>query len=326
MIVDHMADRILVTGGSGFIGTRLVRDLIARGHDVRIFDKNPSVSYPDRVITGDVRDCAQLKAACTGIDTVYHLAAEHRDDVTPLSLYHEVNVDGAANLVRACAELGIRRLVFTSSVAVYGLDRGELDEDFSFQPFNEYGRTKAEAEKVIRQWADAEQTRSLTIVRPCVIFGEGNRGNVYNLIAQIAANRFLMIGNGRNRKSIGYVDNISAFLSTLTSATAGTAIFNYADKPDLETGELVGIVKNHLRRGHSAGLRLPYALGLAGGLVFDLLAKITGRTFPISSVRVRKFCANTVVGTRRLQSTGFQAPYSLQQGLERMIDAEFGKA
>jgi nucleoside-diphosphate-sugar epimerase len=91
--------KILVIGGSGFIGTRLVDELLKTGHDLAIFDKNPSSAFNHSVTIGDVRELNALDKALHGIDVVYNLAAEHRDDVTPTSLYYDVNVRGAKNIV-----------------------------------------------------------------------------------------------------------------------------------------------------------------------------------------------------------------------------------
>ena len=115
---------ILVTGGSGFIGTNLVTDLLDKGHNVTIYDKRQSETYPDLCIVADIRDREKLTHSMHGIDAVYHLAAEHRDDVQPVSLYYEVNVGGAENLVYALKKNHINRLIFTSTVAVYGLNSG----------------------------------------------------------------------------------------------------------------------------------------------------------------------------------------------------------
>ena len=87
--------KVLVIGGSGFIGTRLVDELLAQGHEVSIFDVNHSEKHPHLTQQGDVRSLTDLNAATEGKDAIYNLAAEHRDDVTPLSLYHDVNVEGA---------------------------------------------------------------------------------------------------------------------------------------------------------------------------------------------------------------------------------------
>lgn len=316
--------KILVTGGSGFVGSHLVRVLFSEGHSVTIYDVRKSQAYPDATVEGDVRDGDALSAALAGHDAVIHLAAEHRDDVRPLLLYEEVNVGGARQLVRAMDACGCRRIIFTSSVAVYPLNAGEPDEEFRPAPFNPYGASKWKAEQVFGEWAASRPDVSLTIVRPCVIFGENNRGNVYNLLKQIANNRFLMVGTGKNRKSMAYVGNVVSFLVHCLGAPAGRHLYNYADKPDLSSIETVEIVRAELGIAGKIGFRLPYSLGLAAGYCFDLLAWATGRRLALSSIRIRKFCADTTVGTTRLdQVSGFSRTFSLPEALRRMVRYEF---
>ena len=313
---------ILITGGSGFIGTRLIDELLKEEHAVKIYDKAESEKYPDLTIIGDVRDEKALIEACKGIDIIFNLAAEHADDVSPKSLYNEVNVGGAKNVVVAAKANGINKIIFTSSVAIYGLNRGEPDESMDAQPFNEYGHSKWEAEQVFQDWAKEDSARSLTMVRPSVIFGENNRGNVYNLIRQIHSGKFLMVGSGANKKSMGYVGNIAAFLASQTEAKSGVHIYNFADKPDLSSREIVDIVTDAL--GYKNKIpSAPYWLGLAGGYAFDLLAGLTGKKFPVSSIRIKKFAAETTVNTDRLLASGFKAPYTLEEGLQNMIEHEF---
>jgi len=314
---------ILVVGGSGFIGTRLVEGLLKSGHEVRIFDKNPSASFNHLVTLGDVRDCNTLDQVLKGFDVVYNLAAEHRDDVTPSSLYNDVNVQGARNITRAAEINNVKKIIFTSSVAVYGFTQIDTDEKGEFKPFNEYGRSKLEAEEVYRQWVNGSSDRSLTIVRLTVVFGEGNRGNVYNLFKQIASSKFLMVGNGKNYKSMAYITNVTAFLEYALHFNAGEHIFNYADKPDLDMNTLVSLVSSKLGMRNSNGFKLPYWMGYAGGIGFDMAAKITGKKFPISSIRVKKFCSNTQFSSLFIKSTGFTPPVPLQEGLERTIQFEF---
>ena len=122
---------------------------------------------------------------------------------------------------------------------------------------------------------------------------------------------------------MGYVLNIVRFLTTLLKYGPGKFICNYADKPDLSMNELINIFYNTVGKNSMINLEIPYALGLIGGYGFDVLAKITGRAYPISSVRIRKFCADTVVSTDNLQRTGFIPPYTLAEGLSRMIKSEF---
>jgi nucleoside-diphosphate-sugar epimerase len=314
--------KILITGGSGFIGTRLIDELIKEHHEIIIFDKVKSSKYPQVCILNDVRNKEELIKACEGVDVIYNLAAEHADNVTPLSLYADVNIGGAKNIVEAAKRNNIKKIIFTSSVAIYGLNRGTPTEDINPQPFNEYGRTKYEAEKIFLSWKKENDDNNLQIVRPAVVFGERNRGNVYNLINQISTGKFAMIGNGSNKKSMGYVGNIAKFLCELKDSEKKLDIFNFAGKGDLSTKEIVEIVRDELNIEKSFP-KVPYFIGILGGSLLDIISSITGKKFPVSKVRVQKFTAETTVSTKHLFETGFEEVYSLEDGLRCMIKYEF---
>jgi nucleoside-diphosphate-sugar epimerase len=311
--------KVAVVGGSGFIGTWLVKELLDLGHAVKILDKNQSKKFKDIVSLGDVRDLDFLKKNLKDNDVVYNLAAEHRDDVTPTSLYYDVNVTGAKNIIAASEFNNINKIVFTSSVAVYGLNNLNPSESCSVDPFNHYGISKLKAEKVLEAWADAKEDRTLVKVRPVVVFGEGNRGNVYNLIKQVQDNKFMMVGPGNNRKSMAYVGNLAKFLASAGNFGPGQHLFNFANKPDMTVDELVKVICCCLHVNHKVP-RIPFLLGLAGGYTLDLIGKLTRKKYPISSIRIRKFCANTTVATDALDSTGFVSPFTLHEGLNRMIE------
>ncbi|MGH3744556.1 MAG: NAD-dependent epimerase/dehydratase family protein [Mycobacteriales bacterium] len=314
--------KVLVIGGSGFIGTRLVGALLEAGHGAQILDLRMSASYPEITTIGDVTDRAAVEAALSGIDVAVNLAAEHRDDVRPVSRYDAVNVGGAHALVAAAEASGVDRLVFTSTVAVYGLGRPRPDESAPTAPFNDYGRTKLEAEHVLSAWAARDPGRALTIVRPCVVFGEGNRGNVWTLATQVATGRFRFVGDGANKKSMAYVGNVAAYLARAVDAGPGVHLSNYADGPDLTTRELVAVMTEHL--GVRVGTRpIPLSLGILAGGAFDVAARLTGRSFPVSAVRVRKFAAETTVDAGAVDRSGFVRPYDIVAGLRRTLAAEF---
>ena len=188
---------VIVLGGSGFIGTRLVGRLKNKvSLNIKIFDKSSSKFYGDLVTVGDVRSVDELERSILDNSVIINLAAEHRDDVRPLSLYDDVNVGGAENICSVARLKRVRTIIFTSSVAVYGFAKIGTDEVGKIAPFNDYGRTKYEAEKVFKAWqAEAPFERTLVIIRPTVVFGEQNRGNVYNLLRQIASGKFLMVGH-----------------------------------------------------------------------------------------------------------------------------------
>ena len=136
------------------------------------------------------------------------------------------------------------------------------------------------------------ENRSLIVVRPTVVFGEGNRGNVYNLFNQIYSGPFVFIGDGKNRKSMAYVENLSAFLLKCIEADERYAVFNYVDTPDFTMNELVSFVRGKLRGRATVGIRIPKFIGLMFGYAADAFAKLGVKT-PISSGRVKKFCTTS---------------------------------
>lgn len=359
---------ITIIGGSGFVGTRLAKRLLEAGHTVRIADKRKSVAYPELWQRVDIRNAPEEKnefkasltdeamapgadetakkaqpmhsllEALAGSDAVVNLAAEHRDDVTPKSLYDDVNVHGSANVLEACAKLKIHQVVFTSSVAVYGFAPAGTDESGEIKYFNDYGRTKYAAEQEYKKWLAADRRNRAVIIRPTVIFGEQNRGNVYNLLRQIAGGHFPMVGNGTNRKSMNYVENVAAFiqfcleneerLPCFDKGFDGTEkgalhLFNYCDEPAYDMNHLVLDVYKHLGKPKKRLFHFPFWIAYLGGKCFDLAAFILHRKFAINSIRVKKFTQNTYFRSVRVPETGFKAPVELEEGLRRTIDYEF---
>ena len=197
-------------GGRGFVGSSLVPLFVKDGFAVRVGDIRSGTGDPE-VVEVDVRNADSL-LQLGGADTIVNLAAVHRDDVRPASAYGDVNIGGAETTCDYARKIGASRIVFTSSVAVYGFAPPDTSEAGDISYFNEYGRTKHIAEKVYADWqAEDPLNRCLVIVRPTVIFGPGNRGNVYNLLRQIANGWFAMFGDGRNVKSMAYVENVAKF-------------------------------------------------------------------------------------------------------------------
>jgi hypothetical protein len=121
---------------------------------------------------------------------------------------------------------------------------------------------------------------------------------------------------------MGYVGNISLFLASKTNAMPGIDIYNFAGKPDLSSEEIVNIITDELKLSHKIP-HVPEWVGLLGGYIFDLLSNITGKKYPISTVRIKKFTADTTVSTDKLIKSGFVDRYDLEEGLRRMIKYEF---
>lgn len=354
-LIQDAGMKITIVGGSGFVGTRLVKRLLDAGHDVKIADKRKSHAYPDLWVRCDIRnkddeknefpesltDAASapgqaeeaakampmhsLAEVLEGSDVVINLAAEHRDDVTPKSLYDDVNVQGSENVCKVCTKLGIKKIIFTSSVAVYGFAPAGTDESGEINYFNDYGRTKYLAEGKYREWLKNDPSNNAVIIRPTVIFGEQNRGNVYNLLKQIAGGRFPMVGKGTNRKSMNYVENVAAFIEYEIShdTEPGEHLYNYCDEPVYDMNSLVLDCYKALGKNKTSLFHWPYSLAYFGGLCFDLLAKITHKKLVISSIRVKKFTQDTYFVGKNIKKTDFVAPVSLSEGLKRTIEYEF---
>jgi nucleoside-diphosphate-sugar epimerase len=310
-------------GASGFVGTRLI-DQLKDKYKIVNFDKQQSRKYPELTTIVDIRDKEKLKNLLQGFDLVVLLAAEHRDDVSPTSLYYDVNVEGTRNVLDVMDENGIKNIIFFSSVAVYGLNKTTPDETHPADPFNHYGKSKWQAEEILREWYSKEaNNKMLRVLRPTVIFGERNRGNVYNLLKQISSGRFLKIGKCDNKKSMAYVGNIVAFVEyMIETAQPNYEVYNYIDKPDLSMNELVEVVGKSLNKPIPS-IKIPYWVGMLGGYCFDFLAWLTRKKFPISSVRVKKFCAVTQFDSTKAHSTNFAPPYPISQAISRTIQFEF---
>jgi GlcNAc-P-P-Und epimerase len=311
---------IKVIGGSGFVGSFLIEEL--KEFEVSNLDKNTSPFFNEITTIGDIRNKEDLIFS-KEVNTVILLAAEHRDDVSPTSLYYDVNVQGTKNVLQAMDNAGVKNIIFTSSVAIYGLNKTNPDENHPEDPFNHYGKSKWQAEQVIKEWYhNNPDGKSITIIRPTVIFGERNRGNVYNLLKQISLGKFMMIGKGQNKKSMAYVGNIVALIKNrLEKKELGYHIFNYADKPDFSMVELTQTIEEKMKI-KLPSIKIPYLLGMMGGYGFDFISVLSGKKFSISSVRVQKFCATTQFDASKVHSV-FNSPYTLEEGLNKTLEHEF---
>ena len=313
--------RIAVIGGAGFLGTRLSKrfkkkNIVHNNYDIDLSNKENNSIYCD---VENVDSLEKLK----GVDVIINLAAVHRDNVRPLSRYDDINVQGAKNVCEAASKHGVNKIIFISSVAIYGFAPVDTDESGKPNYFNDYGRTKYFAEQVYKSWQSEDpESRTLVIVRPTVIFGEGNRGNVYNLLRQIASRRFLMFGDGTNRKSMAYVENVAAFIEYCLSFKPGLHIYNYIDKPDFDMNKLISGTRKILFGKTDVGLRLPSFIGIVIGYFADLAAMIFRKRLPVSSIRVKKFMATTQF-TSSVSNTDFVAPVTLEEGLARTLRYEF---
>ncbi len=225
---------ILVTGAPGWLGTRLVARFTGEGHAVRCLvepgrDASPVERLGAEVERGDVRDGAALARAARGAELVVHCAGI----VHPRRFgdYRAIHVDGTRNAVRAAAAAGARRFVHVSSEAAQGYNTGErpLDEDQPCRPETEYGRTKRAAELVVLE-AHQPGTLETVVLRPAMFYGPEQPERRSRLMRMIASGRPPLFGDGGNRRSMVYVDNlVDAVGAAAAVAGIGGEVFWIAD-------------------------------------------------------------------------------------------------
>ena len=197
-------NRSLVTGGSGYFGGLLTQKLLQRGNTCRVFDLNDASDRPNRVdfVQGDIRNYAALRKACEGIRIVHHNVAQ-----VPLAkdqaLFESVNITGTELLLKAAQDAGVKKVVYTSSSAVFGSPgHNPVTEQTPLAPGEAYGRAKAEGERICAGYV--RTGLDISIVRPRTILGHGRLG-----IFQIL---FEWIFEGANVPVLGSGDNIYQFV------------------------------------------------------------------------------------------------------------------
>lgn len=314
-----------IIGGSGFIGTHLCKLLHNCRIDFKILDIKISSLFQKKFIKTDITNFEILKKNIKKKSILINLAAIHSDDILVKENYYKVNVKGAKNICRVSEKKGITKIIFTSSVSVYGFANKLCNENGKINPYNDYGKSKYLAEKVFKAWQSKDpQKRCLVIIRPTVVFGEENRGNVYNLFKQIKSNFFFIIGNGNNIKSLAYVGNLVRFIKYSLNHSSGVHIYNYVDNPQLSINQMIRLIKIYLKKNKNT-LKIPYFIGLLVGFIFDAFSVLCNKKFTISSLRIRKFAANSSYLSSNMNNLNFQPKYNLKEALKKTIVHEFIK-
>ncbi|CAN5573953.1 NAD-dependent epimerase/dehydratase family protein [soil metagenome] len=200
---------VLVTGGSGYFGTEVVKQALARGHEVRIFDLEPPADPgPATFARGDVRDRDALTAACEGVDVVLNNVAQ-----VPLAkdqeLFWSVNVLWTANVLLAARDAEVGKVVHTSSSAIFGIpEHNPVVEDTPGRPLEAYGRAKLTAEVLCRDAVDGGL--DVTVVRPRTILGHGRLGIMAILFEFVAEGApVFVLGGGHNRYQFVHASDLA---------------------------------------------------------------------------------------------------------------------
>jgi len=291
--------RILVTGASGFVGTALCRELLARGHTVHAAVRRlspPGAVPPDlhQILIPDIAAEFDRRALVDGVGTVVHLAAiAHRSNPVEGEL-RRVNCDAAVRLAEAAAGL-VQRFIFLSSAKVHG-------EDDAPRPEDSYRRSKLEAERSLTEIA-ARSGLELVLIRPPLVYGPGVKANFLRLLGWIDSGLPLPFASVRNRRSLIYLGNLVDAIARCAEHPAARGPFLVSDEETVSTPELVSRIARALERPARLFPAPPALLRVAGMIAGrrDEIRRLTGN-LAIDSSRARRLL-------------DWRPPYTLDAGL-----------
>ncbi|MAV63838.1 MAG: hypothetical protein CMG00_01450 [Candidatus Marinimicrobia bacterium] len=314
--------RILVIGGSGFIGSYLIKRLLEDKNEIINFDKEPSSIYHENLQTviGNVKKPKSFDSLSHKIDLVYILAAEHRDDINDSQIYYDTNYKGMKNIIKYCNRTLINNIIFYSSAAVYGNNFTNCSEEKSnLNPQNHYGKSKVLAESELSDWVGKNSARRLIIIRPSAVYGKGSKSNMNRMIDYISKGKFIMVGRGDNIKTVCYVENLVDFTLYVQSSSADSHIvFNYADFPHYSINKLIEVISKIVKKKI---IKIPYVIAYGIGLFFDFISFIINKKNNMSSNRVKKFCSNTSLDTKKIEDLGYKPKYNLIDSINKSTES-----
>lgn len=323
-INTHDPISVLVTGGTGFIGSRLVSLLTAQDHvRVSLFVKEKEIILPAGVTihTGDFLEndlFDSLTGALQGVEIVFHLAAEKRN----ADYMEKVNVDATRHLLEACCAAGVKALVYVSSISVIGKHAvGTVDETTPCNPITEYGRTKYEAEKLVLGYSNRLRVVAL---RPADVFGDGDpEQHLRNLCSTIKNGQFIYIGRRDVWQNYIYVEDcaracVELGFRLLEGSIPSGNVYIFSDPCRLS--DLVDSIAGFLRvPAPKRTLALWFGWFLAS--LGEILLRLTGKNVPISWSRFKAMNNSVVYNSDRFKQIVGKEPFiGWREGIRRMVE------
>ncbi|MEM9218617.1 MAG: NAD-dependent epimerase/dehydratase family protein [Cyanobacteria bacterium P01_F01_bin.150] len=317
-----MEKTILVTGATGFIGHHLVSKLrpiypltLAVRNRQNCDDANLRI-----VDIGDIDGETDWQEALQGIDVVIHLAARAHQlndtAVNPQQLFDSINTEGTKNLAQQSIRAGVKHFIFISSIgAMATLSESILTDESACQPDTPYGCSKLAAEKSLMELSQ-NSDMTWTILRPTLVYGPGNPGNMDRLMKLVKTGLPLPFGSFHNRRSFIYVGNlVDIILKAVSHPKAQNQTFLCSDGDDLSTTELIQQIAKCADRRCSL-LPVPLSLLRLGGGMLDILQNLLGRSLSVNSETIARLMGSLWVDNSKLYSHLEWTPlYSIEEGL-----------
>lgn len=316
----------IVFGGSGFIGTHLIHLLKEEAAEPgdRIYDVDIVMPGEEGVVPGvvekiegveyiraDVRKRLDFPFTPTENDIVFNLAAVHRTPGHEDREYFETNIRGAENVTEFAEKYGIRKILFTSSIAPYGAGE-ELKEETSLPtPNTPYGISKLVAEKIHEKWQGKDPARELTVLRPGIVYGKGEHGNMTRLYWGMRKHYFFYTGRRDTIKACIYVKELVRFMKyrMIDNSFVGVELFNCTFEPAYRIEQIC----EAMMKATDMNRHIPL---IPGGLlmaVARILGPLGGKKVGIHPDRVRKLMVSTNICGKKLADCGYRLNYTLEE-------------
>jgi nucleoside-diphosphate-sugar epimerase len=318
-----MTDRVLITGGTGFLGSHLARTLCQAGRPVRVLvrptsDLSRLAGLDVEIALGDVLLSKTLPEALDGARVVYHLAGMLGGMPVPDAAYRDLHVSGTLNVLAVAQASGVKRFVHVSSPGVLGpIQNPPADETWPHAPSNIYEATKSEGEKLALRFAQRTGL-SLTIARPEFVYGPGDT-HVLGLFRAIQRQHFFYIGSGKNRVHPTFVDDAVRGMALCETIGQEGCVYHIAGPQPVTIRQLATTIAGALGVSPPR-LRVPRAMASAAAVGLEVAAMFLPFRPPLSRSAVNFFTQTRAFSTARAQSElGYQAQVPLVDGVRRTV-------
>lgn len=313
-----MTQHVLVTGATGFIGSRVIAELNRRQVATRTLSRRPLERADARI--GDLARPETLTGLCDGIDTVVHCAGfahAHESGHEAFEAQHEaINHRGTRSLLDIASRAGVRRFVLLSSVKALATPGDRLiDEGFPGEPDSPYGRAKRTAEAAAFE-ASGRYGMQVVVLRLAMVYGAGDRGNLRRMVEGVRAGWFPPLPDTGNHRSLVHIDDaVEAILLAMSHPGAAGGCFIVAAEEAPSGAELYDAIRRMLGRP-APSWRIPASVLRSAGTAADRISRIIRKPLPVSSEMVDRLLGSAWYCPARIaRELGWRARVPLSHGL-----------